>query len=48
VIDGGRVVAEGSPDELKAQVGGETLDDVFLTLTDSAGLADREHEGSLR
>ena len=34
VIDGGRVVAEGSADELKARFGGETLDDVFLTLTE--------------
>jgi ABC-2 type transport system ATP-binding protein len=44
VIDGGHVVAEGSSDELKARVGAETLDDVFLTLTDSGS----EHEGSLR
>jgi ABC-2 type transport system ATP-binding protein len=48
VIDAGRVVAEGSPDELKTRVGGATLDDVFLTLTDSAGVADRDYEGSLR
>ena len=34
VMDGGRIVAEGSADELKAHVGGETLDDVFLILTE--------------
>lgn len=33
VLDGGRIVAEGTPAELKAQAGGETLDDVFLALT---------------
>ena len=35
VIDRGQVVAEGSAQELKALVGAETLDDVFLTLTDT-------------
>jgi ABC-type multidrug transport system ATPase subunit len=48
LIDGGCVVAEGTSDELKARVGAETLDEVFLTLTESAGLGDRDHEGSLR
>jgi ABC-2 type transport system ATP-binding protein len=33
MIDGGRVVAEGTAGELKASVGAATLDDVFLTLT---------------
>ncbi|MBA3780948.1 MAG: ATP-binding cassette domain-containing protein [Nocardioides sp.] len=33
LLDGGRLVAEGTPAELKAQAGGETLDDVFLALT---------------
>jgi ABC-2 type transport system ATP-binding protein len=33
MIDGGRVVAAGTAGELKASVGGATLDDVFLTLT---------------
>jgi ABC-2 type transport system ATP-binding protein len=33
LLDGGRIVAEGTPAELKAQAGGETLDDVFLALT---------------
>ena len=36
LLDGGRLVAEGSPAELKAQAGGETLDDVFLALTGHA------------
>jgi ABC-2 type transport system ATP-binding protein len=48
VIDDGRVVAEGSSDELKARVGGESLDEVFLSLTDSNGLVGREPEGSFR
>ncbi len=33
LLDGGRLVATGTPAELKAQAGGETLDDVFLALT---------------
>jgi ABC-2 type transport system ATP-binding protein len=40
VLDGGRVIADGTPDELKAAVGGDrverrlpTLDEVFLELT---------------
>ena len=33
LLDAGRLVAEGTPAELKAQAGGETLDDVFLALT---------------
>lgn len=33
LLDAGRLVAEGTPEELKAQAGGETLDDVFLALT---------------
>ena len=33
VIDHGRVVAAGTPDELKARTGSRTLDDVFLSLT---------------
>ncbi|MBZ5740634.1 ABC transporter ATP-binding protein [Nocardioides mangrovi] len=33
LLDGGRLVAEGTPAELKALAGGETLDDVFLALT---------------
>ncbi|GAA5069691.1 ABC-2 type transport system ATP-binding protein [Thermocatellispora tengchongensis] len=41
IIDAGRIVAEGTPEELKRRVAGDdpdapvpTLDDVFLTLTD--------------
>jgi ABC-2 type transport system ATP-binding protein len=33
LLDAGRLVAEGTPAELKARAGGETLDDVFLALT---------------
>jgi ABC-2 type transport system ATP-binding protein len=33
LLDQGRLVAEGTPAELKAQARGETLDDVFLALT---------------
>ena len=37
LLDGGRLVATGTPAELKAQAGGETLDDVFLALTGHRG-----------
>jgi ABC-2 type transport system ATP-binding protein len=30
IVDNGRVVAEGSPDELKQETGTSTLDDVYL------------------
>jgi ABC-2 type transport system ATP-binding protein len=35
VLDQGRLIAEGTPSELKSGIGGDnvTLDDVFLTLT---------------
>src|SRR5689334_9699060 len=33
LLDEGRLVATGTPAELKARAGGETLDDVFLALT---------------
>ncbi|MFL6158940.1 MAG: ATP-binding cassette domain-containing protein, partial [Marmoricola sp.] len=33
LLDGGRLVASGTPAELKARAGGGTLDDVFLALT---------------
>jgi len=48
VIDGGRIVADGTPDELKARVGPDrvetvtrkpTLDEVFLHLTRTAEAA---------
>jgi ABC-2 type transport system ATP-binding protein len=44
LLDGGRLVAEGTPAELKDQAGGETLDDVFLALTGHAAAADSGHE----
>jgi len=51
LLDGGHLIAEGTPAELKAQAGGETLDDVFLALTGHAatprgdeGMADDELE----
>jgi ABC-2 type transport system ATP-binding protein len=36
LLDRGRLVAEGTPAELKVRAGGETLDDVFLALTGHA------------
>ncbi|GAB3890319.1 hypothetical protein GCM10027612_34320 [Microbispora bryophytorum subsp. camponoti] len=33
IIDHGRIVAEGTPDELKSEHGARTLDDVFLAVT---------------
>jgi oleandomycin transport system ATP-binding protein len=33
VVDHGSVIATGSPDELKAQTGAQSLDEVFLSLT---------------
>jgi ABC-2 type transport system ATP-binding protein len=36
LLDEGRLVATGTPAELKAHAGGETLDDVFLALTGHA------------
>ena len=33
VLDGGRLVAEGTPEELKHRTGAATLDEVFLALT---------------
>ncbi|HUK21402.1 MAG TPA: ATP-binding cassette domain-containing protein [Gemmatimonadales bacterium] len=36
VIDHGRIVAQGSPAELKAQTGSDTLEAAFLALTGSA------------
>ncbi len=36
LLDDGRLVATGTPAELKAMAGGETLDDVFLALTGHA------------
>ena len=39
VVDGGRVIAEGTSDELKAKVGGELLD---VTLAADASIAEAE------
>jgi ABC-2 type transport system ATP-binding protein len=44
LLDGGRLVAEGTPAELKAQAGGETLDDVFLALTGHAVTTDDDQD----
>ena len=44
LLDGGRLVAEGTPAELKAQAGGETLDDVFLALTGHAATTDDDQD----
>lgn len=44
LLDGGRLVAQGTPAELKAQAGGETLDDVFLALTGHPATPDEETE----
>jgi ABC-2 type transport system ATP-binding protein len=37
VLHQGRIVAEGTADELKSAAGAATLDEVFLALTASAG-----------
>ncbi|MGH3329698.1 MAG: ABC transporter ATP-binding protein [Nocardioidaceae bacterium] len=44
LLDGGRLVATGTPAELKAQAGGETLDDVFLALTGHAVTTDDDQD----
>jgi ABC-2 type transport system ATP-binding protein len=36
IIDHGRIVAQGSPQELKRQTGAETLELAFLALTGSS------------
>jgi len=38
VIAGGRVVAQGSPDELRAQAGTESLEDAFVSIVGAEGL----------
>jgi ABC-2 type transport system ATP-binding protein len=48
LLDGGRLVAEGSPAELKAQAGGETLDDVFLALTGHAATEENDELEEIR
>jgi ABC-2 type transport system ATP-binding protein len=42
LLDGGRLVATGTPAELKAEAGVETLDDVFLALTGHAVTDDEQ------
>ena len=44
LLDGGRLVAEGTPAELKARAGGETLDDVFLALTGHPATPEKDAE----
>jgi ABC-2 type transport system ATP-binding protein len=51
VLDGGRIVAEGTPADLKQAHDAGSLDDVFLRLTDparSAGDPARGAEGTAR
>src|SRR5208283_3997741 len=43
IIDGGRIVAQGSPQELKAQTDAQTLEQAFLALT---GTTIREEEAN--
>jgi ABC-2 type transport system ATP-binding protein len=43
IIDGGRIIAQGSPQELKQQTSSETLEQAFLALT---GSTIREEEAS--
>jgi len=45
IIDHGRIVAQGTPDELKRQTGSESLEGAFLALT---GSAIREEEATGR
>jgi ABC-2 type transport system ATP-binding protein len=44
LLDGGRRVATGTPAELKARAGGETLADVFLALTGHGVPTDDTHD----
>jgi ABC-2 type transport system ATP-binding protein len=46
VIDHGRAIAEGAPDELKRRLGADTLDDVFLALTGHEATDDDEREAA--
>jgi ABC-2 type transport system ATP-binding protein len=43
IIDHGKIIAQGTPDELKRQTGAESLEEAFLALT---GSTIREEEGS--
>ena len=42
IIDHGRIVAQGSPAELKQQTGTDSLEEAFLALT---GIVDPRREG---
>jgi ABC-2 type transport system ATP-binding protein len=50
VLHHGRIVAEGTPAELKSGAGGSSLDDVFLALTESDADADADFtfKGAIR
>jgi ABC-2 type transport system ATP-binding protein len=50
VLHHGRIVASGTPAELKAHAASDSLDDVFLTLTESGPDADAEftYKGAVR
>jgi ABC-2 type transport system ATP-binding protein len=50
VLHHGRIVAEGTPAELKSGAGGSSLDDVFLALTESDADADTDFtfKGAIR
>lgn len=43
LIDAGRVIAQGTPDALKAQAAADTLEDAFVKLTGRALLNEEEH-----
>src|SRR5690349_5356028 len=44
MMDGGRVLEDGTPDELRERFGAVTLEDVFMTLTGKTLAADEEEE----
>jgi ABC-2 type transport system ATP-binding protein len=48
VLHHGRIVAEGTPAELKSRADSDSLDDVFLALTESGSDADFTFKGAVR
>ena len=44
MMDGGRVLADGSPKQLRRELGGATLEDVFMHLTGKAFEAEEAEE----
>ncbi|MDS2172472.1 ABC transporter ATP-binding protein [Nesterenkonia sp. CL21] len=46
LIDGGRVIAQGTPEDLRRQAGASTLEDAFVALTGRAFDTDDEEETS--